>query len=32
MDNVKKISPVGESWNEYRKTHIAKGIGEYDRC
>ena len=23
MDNVKKISPVGESWSEYRKKHYS---------
>lgn len=23
MDDVKKISPVGESWSEYRKAHYT---------
>ena len=31
MDNVKKISPVGESWSEYRKKHYtAEEIAEND--
>lgn len=31
MDNVKKISPAGESWSEYRKRHYtAEEIAEND--
>ena len=31
MANVKKISPVGESWSEYRKKHYAaEEIAEND--
>ena len=31
MDNVKKISSVGESWSEYRKKHYtAEEIAEND--
>ena len=31
MGNVKKISPVGESWSEYRKKHYtAEEIDEND--
>ncbi len=31
MDNVKKISPVRESWSEYRKKHYTAGeIAEND--
>ncbi len=31
MDNEKKISPVGESWSEYRKAHYtAEEIAEND--
>lgn len=31
MDNVKKVSPIGESWSEYRKAHYtAEEIAEND--
>ncbi len=31
MDNEKKIAPVGDSWNEYRKAHYtAEEIAEND--
>ena len=31
MDSIKKISPVGESWSEYRKKHYtAEEIAEND--
>ncbi len=33
MDNVKKISSVGESWSGYRKKHhMAEEIGRFLSC